>query len=55
MTNDLLLPLEVVLDLTALVYLLDLAEIPHGVIGIAAEDFTIDESVGLGSLATLHP
>lgn len=55
MTDDLFLPLKVVLDLAALVNLLDLAEIPHGVIGIAAEDLTIDQSVGLGPFSTFHP
>lgn len=55
MTDDLVLPLEVVLDLAALVNLFNLAEIPHGVVGVAAEDLTIDQSIGLGSFSTFQP
>lgn len=55
MPNDFVLSLKVVLDFAALVYLLDLTKIAHGVIGVAAEDFTIDQCVCLGSLSALRP
>jgi hypothetical protein len=55
MTDDLVLPFEVVLNLAALIYLLDLPEIPHGIIWVAAEDLTIDKSVGLGPFSAFHP